>query len=86
MLGTTRVGLGTFVVATLGHVPSYFAEVYVGYAAGHVTRVVGGATPHDVGSHMVTFAGLAMSLAAVAYVATRAVRAVREAEARIPRA
>jgi hypothetical protein len=35
---------------------------------------------------MVTFAGLAMSLAAVAYVATRAVRAVREAEARIPRA
>jgi uncharacterized membrane protein YdjX (TVP38/TMEM64 family) len=79
-LGLTRVGFADFLLASVGMVPATIVYVYSGKVAGDVARLAAGAgVERGPGYYAVLGLGLAAAVAATAYVARVARRALEEA-------
>lgn len=82
-LGLTRVGLGDYVVASVGMLPATLLYVYYGKVIGDVAAVAAGAAPErGTGYYLLLFGGLAAAVAvtlAVTRIARRALRGVTDA-------
>jgi len=85
VLGVTRVRVSTFLLASVGLIPSHLVAVYFGYVARHVTQV---ASPAVAGSPVRTAAtvgGLVACALLVGWLGHRAYEIVRTAGAATPR-
>lgn len=80
VLGASGVRFPAFLGGTLGMIPWVFAEVYFGYLASHVTRVVAdGGDESKLKTGMVAF-GFVVCIALIVYVTRIAVSALAAAE------
>lgn len=78
VLGTSGVRYPTFLIACAGLVPGLFIEVYLGYAAAHLSKVTSGAQSHPPLHTALAVGGLAMCLLVMALVTRAARRALAE--------
>lgn len=78
VLGTSGGRYRTFLIACAGLVPGLFVEVYLGYAAAHLSKVTSGAQSHPPLHTALAVGGLAMCILVMALVTRAARRALAE--------
>lgn len=85
ILGSIRVPLPGFLIATLGLIPGFFVEVYFGYLIKHMSAVSTGTTKPDSPLHTAfVVTGFILCLATLAYLTHIARRALAESSAQTP--
>ena len=85
ILGSIRVPLPSFLIATLGLIPGFFVEVYFGYLINHMSSVATGTTKSDSPLHTAfVVTGFILCLATLAYLTHIARRALAESSAQTP--
>ena len=68
VLGASRTGFITYLVACLGMIPTLAVEVYFGHAARHVADTMGDAAKHSTAHTVLTLVGLAVAVAVLLYI------------------
>ncbi len=83
IVGITRVGFRSFLIACVALLPGLFVEVYCGYAAKHMLRVSGNPGEHSTLHTTLTLVGLVFCILLLGYVTRIAHQALAEAEAEV---
>jgi uncharacterized membrane protein YdjX (TVP38/TMEM64 family) len=81
VMGASGVRFWTFMIATVGLIPSLIVEVYFGYIASHATKMAGNASEHSTLHTVVVVVGFAVCIALVIFITRIATKALAEAEA-----
>lgn len=79
VLGTSGVRYRTFLIASAGLIPGLFVEVYLGYAAAHMSKVTSGAQSHPPLHTAIAVGGLVVCIVVMAMVTRAARRALASA-------
>ncbi len=80
VLGATGSRFSTFLIATVGLLPSVLVNVYFGYAASHVTKSAGNADGHSTLQLIGTIVGLVVCTAVMISITRIATRAIADSE------
>jgi uncharacterized membrane protein YdjX (TVP38/TMEM64 family) len=80
VIGVTRIGFPTFLVACAGLIPGMIVEVYFGYTAKHMLKVAGNVHEHSTLHTAMTISGLVVCVLMMMYVTRMARKALAESE------
>ena len=80
VLGASGVRFSTFLIATLGLIPSIVINAYFGYTASHITKVAGKASEHSRLQTVATVVGLVVCIVVMIVITRVATKAIADAE------